>query len=66
MPHKLSIIAELSNRLAASEFWDVVRFESQIGKFCMSFNGPDGNVWNACWACPNSKFSSPKTNYLFL
>lgn len=42
--YRLSIIAELSNQLMALDFQGLVRIESHVGNFCLSFAGPEGYV----------------------
>ncbi len=42
--YRLSVIAELSNHLMALDFQGVVRIESHVGNFCLSFAGPAGYV----------------------
>ncbi len=39
---RLTVIAKLSDHLAQLDFHGVVRLESHVGNFCMSFAGPDG------------------------
>ena len=39
---RLSVLQELSNHLAALDFQGVVRIESHVGNFCMTFGGPEG------------------------
>ena len=39
---RLSVLQELTNHLAALDFRGVVRIESHVGNFCMTFGGPDG------------------------
>lgn len=39
---RLSVIQELSSHLVALNFRGLVRIESHIGNFCMSFGGPNG------------------------
>ncbi len=39
---RLSVIQELTNHLVALDFRGVVRIESHVGNFCMTFGGPDG------------------------
>ena len=40
--YRLSVIQALTDHLVALEFRGVVRIESHVGNFCMSFSGPDG------------------------
>jgi hypothetical protein len=40
--YRLSVIQELTNHLVTLEFQGVVRIESHVGNFCMTFGGPDG------------------------
>jgi len=40
--YRLSMLQELTNYLAALDFQGVVRIESHVGNFCMTFGGPDG------------------------
>ena len=42
--YRLSVIQELTNHLVTLEFQGVVRIESHVGNFCMTFGGPDGYV----------------------
>jgi CheY-like chemotaxis protein len=39
---RLSVLQELTNYLVALDFQGVVRIESHVGNFCMTFGGPDG------------------------
>jgi CheY-like chemotaxis protein len=39
---RLSVIQELTSHLMALDFHGVVRIESHVGNFCMTFGGPDG------------------------
>jgi CheY-like chemotaxis protein len=39
---RMSMLQELTNRLMALDFRGVVRIESHVGNFCMTFGGPDG------------------------
>ena len=39
---RLSVLQELTNHLLAIKFEGVVRIESHVGNFCMTFGGPDG------------------------
>ncbi|MDH3351176.1 MAG: response regulator [Gammaproteobacteria bacterium] len=39
---RLSLISELAGHLAALDFHGLVRIESHVGNFCMTFSGPDG------------------------
>ncbi len=39
---RLSVIQELTSHLMALDFRGVVRIESHVGNFCMTFGGPDG------------------------
>lgn len=39
---RLSVLQELTNHLLALHFEGVVRIESHVGNFCMTFGGPDG------------------------
>ena len=39
---RLSVLQELTNHLVALDFRGVVRIESHVGNFCMTFGGPDG------------------------
>jgi len=39
---RVSIIAELASHLATLEFAGLVRIESHVGNYCMSFSGTDG------------------------
>ena len=39
---RLSVLQELTNHLLALDFRGVVRIESHVGNFCMTFGGPDG------------------------
>jgi CheY-like chemotaxis protein len=39
---RLSVIQELTNYLVSLDFQGVVRIESHVGNFCMTFGGPDG------------------------
>jgi len=39
---RLSLLQELTNHLLALDFQGVVRIESHVGNFCMTFGGPDG------------------------
>lgn len=39
---RLSVITELSNHLMALHYEGLVRIESHVGDYCMSFTGPDG------------------------
>lgn len=41
---RLSLLQELTNYLVALDFQGVVRIESHVGNFCMTFGGPDGYV----------------------
>ena len=41
---RLSVIQELSSHLVALNFRGLVRIESHVGNFCMSFGGPNGYV----------------------
>jgi CheY-like chemotaxis protein len=38
--YRLSVIQELTNHLVTLEFQGVVRIESHVGNFCMTFGGP--------------------------
>ena len=40
--YRLSVLQELTNYLVALDFQGVVRIESHVGNFCMTFGGPDG------------------------
>ena len=39
---RLSVMQELTNHLLALDFRGVVRIESHVGNYCMTFGGPDG------------------------
>jgi CheY-like chemotaxis protein len=39
---RLSVISELSSHLVTLDFHGLVRIESHVGNFCMTFSGPDG------------------------
>lgn len=39
---RLSLLQELANYLVALDFQGVVRIESHVGNYCMTFGGPDG------------------------
>lgn len=39
---RLSLLQDLTNHLVALDFRGVVRIESHVGNFCMTFGGPDG------------------------
>lgn len=39
---RLSVLQELTNHLLALDFHGVVRIESHVGNYCMTFGGPDG------------------------
>ena len=40
--YRLSVLQELSNHLVSLDFRGVVRIESHVGNFCMTFAGPEG------------------------
>lgn len=39
---RLSVITEVSDRLVSLDYRGLIRIESHVGDFCMSFAGPDG------------------------
>ena len=39
---RLSVIEKVSDRLVDLDFRGLIRIESHVGNFCMSFAGPDG------------------------
>ncbi len=40
--YRLSVVQTLTDHLVALDFRGLVRIESHVGNFCMSFSGPDG------------------------
>ena len=40
--YRLSVVQTLTDHLMALDFRGLVRIESHVGNFCMSFSGPDG------------------------